>query len=316
MTALSAPNQPARPGASRRGATWMRRIGSLAVTMALIVLGLGAGLWLGSPASADTGDIQVHMDDDTPGVFSTSTPKKLLDMSALAPGGSVSGHMLVLDASNSDGTSKVDSITLMAMGVTYGDTCPLPAADCLAASHKLAEKLSFEIVTSGPGNTGTSTTTLAALETDGVVIGSGMGNSNTLDVTVTASLDKTVGNDVQYGSVTFNLGLALVSASVTTGGGDNNPTDNTVGGIAGGDVSGNQGNAGTPEVAGEHQELPPDNVIAQGSGTAGGKDILVLGENQSALPNTGVPVASLLALGGGVLLVGLGLLWAARRHGA
>lgn len=311
MTALGTSIRTQGPrGAGRRGA-WMRRIGGVAVTMALIVLGLGAGLWLGSPASAESGDLEVDMGD---GSFVTSTSTKLLDISALAPGGSVNGHMRVRDASGHDGTDFVDAITLMAVGVSYGDTCPLAtSAECLAASHALAEKLSFKIVVTGTGGTGTSTTDLTSLTDVGVDIGSGMVHGNTLDVTVTVSLDKGVGNDVQYGSVSFAMALGLRSSEPGSG------SDTTPGDTGGGSVpAAIAGGAGPslPEVASENQDLGPDNVGSPGANPADGKDILVLGENKSELPNTGVPVASLLAVGGAVLAAGLALLLAGRRRSA
>jgi LPXTG-motif cell wall-anchored protein len=312
MTPLGTSISPLQPrGASHHGA-WMRRIGGAAVTMALVVLGLGAGLWLGSPASAATGDIEVDMGD---GIFVTSTPTKLLDSSALAPGGSVRGHMMVRDASDHDGSDFVDAITLMAVGVSYGDTCPLlTSADCSAASHALADKLSFGIAASGAGGTGTSTADLTSLTDVGVDIGSGMVHGNTLDVTVTVSLDKAVGNDVQYGSVMFNLALGLSSTTPEPSDGTtlHGRPDSDAGPAA---VAGGAGPS-LPEVASENQELGPDDVGSPGASSVGGKDILVLGESKSELPNTGMPAASLLAVGGAVLAAGLALVFAGRRRSA
>lgn len=319
MTALGTPVQPQQARAPRRGGAWMRRIGGVAVTMALVVLGLGAGLWLGSPASAATGSIEVDMGDGSGYVTGTAT--KLLDMSALAPGGSVSGDMKVRDASGNDAASPV-AVVLMAVGVTYGDTCALTKAECLAASTALAGKLSFDISsTAEAGSLGhgipSTGVTLKMLTEDGVVIGDGMVDPDTLEVTVTASLDfGSTGNEVQYGSVTFNLALGLMPSEP---GSDGDPgtgdTTETVGGDTGPVVvgGGGAGTPGAPEVASENQELPPDQVVNQGPGVAE-DDIIVLGESKSELPNTGVPVVSMLTVGGGVLLVGLALLYAARRR--
>src|SRR5690606_9363661 len=181
------------------------------------------------------------------GSFVTSTSTKLLDISALAPGGSVSGHMRVRDASGHDGTDFVDAITLMAVSVDYGERCPLPtSAECLAASHSLAEKLSFKIVVTGTGGTGTSTTDLTSLTDVGVAIGNGMIHGNTLDVTVTVSLDKSVGNDVQYGSVSFAMALDLTPSEPQSGG-DTEPGDSSDG-SAPAAIAGGAGPA-APEVA-------------------------------------------------------------------
>src|SRR5690606_22050383 len=131
--------------------------------------------------------------------------------------------------------------------------------------------------------------------------------------TVTVSLDKRIGNDVQYGSVSFNMALGLTPSEPRSRG-DTEPGD-TSGGSAPAAIVGGAGPA-APEVASENQDLGPDNGGGPGANSADGKDILVLGENQSELPNTGVPVASLLSLGGAVLAAGLALLLAGRRRSA
>jgi LPXTG-motif cell wall-anchored protein len=321
MTAPQAVGQQLRSRGRRPGA-WLRRIGGAAVTMALIVLGLGAGLWLGSPASAAPGSIQVDMGD---GNFVSSTSSTLLDIAALAPGGSVTGTMKVRDTSGNDGAHRRDAIKLRALGVALGDSCPLPSKQsCREASRALGDQISFTISSTGAGGTGASTTTLKTLDSRGVVLGLGMVDQDTLTVTVTASLDfEAVGDDVQYGSVAFDLALELTSSGNGSGNGaDGGPEDLTGrGGAAGG--AGSSGDAigpgdavapGAPQVAGENRELPPGEATDRGSDA--GKNILVLGENRSELPNTGVPVAPMLAVGGGVLLVGLGLLYAARRRAA
>lgn len=321
MTAPESPAQSLQPRDSRRRAAWLRRIGGVAVTMALIVLGLGAGLWLGSPASAAPGSLQVDMGD---GHFVSRTSAKLLDISALAPGGSVTGTMKVRDTSGNDGSHHGDTIKLKAQQVTYSDSCPLPSKQqCRTASRALGNRIAFTVSSGGTGGTGTSTTTLKALDSRGAVLGTGMVDQGMLTVTVTASLDfDAVGNDVQYGSVRFDLALELTGSGNGTAGGtgdDDGPSGR--GGASGG--AGSPGDTvdsdgagahGVPQVAGEQRELPPGNATDR-DGNAG-TNFLVLGENRSELPNTGVPIASMLAIGGGVLLGGLGMLWAARRRRA
>jgi LPXTG-motif cell wall-anchored protein len=255
----------------------------------------------------------------------SSTSTKLLDISELAPGGSVTGTMKVRDTSGNDGSHHGDTIKLRSMHVTYDDSCPLASKQsCRTASRALGDRISFTVSSSGAGGTGASTTTLNKLGGPGVVIGRDMVDQDTLTVTVIASLDfEAVGNEVQYGSVAFDLALELTGLGNGSGNGaDGGPEDLTGrGGAAGG--SGSSGDAiapgdadapGAPQVAGENRELPSGNATDR-DGDAG-TNILVLGENRSELPSTGVPVAPMLAIGGGVLMAGLGLLWAARRHRA
>jgi hypothetical protein len=267
-------------------------------------------MWLGSPASAAPGSIQVDMGD---GQFVSSTSAKLMNISALAPGGSVTGTMKVRDTSGNDGAHHRDAIKLKALHVTYGDSCPLLRAECRAASRALGEQISFTVSSFGAGGTGTSITTLRALGSGGAVLGTGMADQDTLTVAVTAALDfDAVGNDVQYGSVAFDLALELTGAGNGSGSGAATSGDNA---STGQGSARNADTSGVPHVAGEQQELSPGSATDNGV-DAGSGDILVLGESRSSLSNTGVPVASLLALGGGVLVAGLGLLWAARRHRA
>lgn len=311
MTAPSTPvASPQQRGA--RGEAWLRRTGGIAVTVAMIVLGLGAGLWLGSPASAATGSIQVDMGD---GHFVSSTSRELLNVSALAPGGSVTGTMTVRDTSGNDGSHRGDTITLRALHVTYGDSCPLLRAECRAASRALGAQISFTVAADGPRGTGTSPSTLKSLGSRGAVIGTDMVDQDTLTVTVTATLDfDAVGNEVQYGSVAFDLALELTGSAGEPGNnGAAGVGDASAGPIGSGTVA-PAVRPGAPEVAGEERQLAPDNA-ANRSGDAD-DDILVLGESTSSLPDTGVPVAPMFAIGGGALIAGLGLLWAARRRTA
>jgi LPXTG-motif cell wall-anchored protein len=285
----------------------MRRIGGLAVTMALIVLGLGAGLWLGTPASAATPPIQVDMHDGSGYVTSTST--SLLDVSALAPGGSASGTMDVKDDSgNAAGSGSTDTITLTMVDVTTADGKVAGAGDALR------DALRFTVSVTGAGTIPSHGVLTLADLVSGVTLASGLVNGDVLHVSATASLPAGVGNEVQYGKVGFNLALDLTSTSADGGG---SGTDGSPGGVANGSIgnavgaAGGQGTPGTPEVAGEHQELP-----ARNSDSSTGGNVLVLGENKSELPNTGVPVVSMLVVGGGVLIAGLAPLYAARRRTA
>ncbi len=305
MTALGAHVRSVKPSRPPRS-TRMRRLGGIAVTMALIVLGLGAGLWLGSPAGAATPPIRVDMGDGAGFVASTSAT--LLDVSALAPGGIASGSMNVLDNSDHDpGSATTDTITLLMTDVATagGPTNP-------GAGVALKNALRFTVTVTGPAGSmpvhGALTT--ADLQT-GIVLASGLARGDILAVAATASLPSSVGNEVQYGRFGFDLALDLTSAA--PGGASDSVGSNgaSAGSVDDAGAVGKQVNEGTPEVAAEHQELPPGEVE---NGSPDDHNVLVLGENKSSLPNTGVPVVSLIAVGGVVLLIGIGLLRASRHR--
>jgi len=311
MTALEAHNRPVESGRPRRSTRWMRRFGGIAVTMALIALGLGAGLWLGSPAGAATPPMRVDMGDGAG--FVASTDVALLDVSALAPGGSASGTMKVLDDSDHHpGSTMTDTVTLLMTDVTTTDGASGRPSNP-GAGAALMNALRFTVTVTGTAGSIPVRGTLTAADLQaGLILASGLLHGDILSVSATASLPTSVGNEVQYGRFGFDLALELTS--VTPGGTDPGGRGGASAGSAGrGGAVGNPVGEGAPDVAAEHQELPTGN---SGTRSPDDRSILVLGENKTSLPHTGVPVVSLIGVGGVVLVVGLGLLWASRRRNA
>lgn len=285
----------------------LRQLGAGMTTLALIALGLGAGLWFGSPAAAATPPIQVDMHDG--GGFVTSTGTPLLDVAALAPGGSVAGSMDVLDDSDyAAGSGYSDTISLTLVSLVTTDGGPAGGPVNIGSGAALAGALQFTVTVIGPGTIPAHGTLSVAQLQAGITLASGLINGNTLAVSATAALPSSLGNEAQYGQVSFRLAVELSSDPVNGGGGPGPGVPGTPGGT--GDTGDNGG----------QDNVTPPQIDVEGTGneeTAGGDqtgtDIIVLGENKDDLGYTGLPLALLLTVGGGVLVAGVALMFAGRR---
>lgn len=295
------------PRRARRPRRVLRGLGSVLCVLALTMLGLGAGLWLGSPASAATPPLEVDMYDGLGFVSSTATP--LLTVGGLAPGGSVAGEMQVKDVSgNTAASGSVDAISLRIINTTATDGGPAGKPPVVGSGSALQAALTFEVqVFAVPSGTllRQSTESVASLgAAAGVPLAAGLLDGQIVKVRVTAALPDGlpgVDNPFQYGKFAFDLELALTSAATPTGGG---------GGAGGGDNAVVLTTPSSIEVLDTASTAPDDENVAV---RPGGDNVIVLGENQEALPNTGVPVASMLIIGGGVLAIGIVVLLLTRR---
>lgn len=320
-------------GTPRRG-DWLRRIGSGCVVLALTMLGIGAGLWLGSPASAATPPLKVDMGD---GVFTDTPAIPLLSIASLAPGGKISGSMTVRDDSDSTaGTGLSDSIALGILdGWTTGSTCPASAPPaCAGSGDALKDALVFTLsVQQGA----TVLIDAQALTADqliaGVTLATRVIAPTDLRVTLDAALpdrDPAADNLLQYGTFAFSFGLAVTPTADPDNGPDvDTPTDpgdtDAAAGPEGGSTSGAQpgadaGGGSISDADGSIDVLGASGEQAGGStGSAGpfnpeNPDILVLGQSQEALGYTGAPITIFLVSGLTVLATGLVLVAVGRRR--
>jgi len=265
--------------------TVLRRSGSAAVVLGLVGLGLAAGLAFGVPAHA-TGSttIQVKMAGQT--AFSNTAPTPLLDVSDLAPGGSVSGAMQVRDASDTDAGSGVeDTLILTMVNVQAGDECPGGGATCDGSGESLADALQFTVYVTDPSTGATilqSPESLASLQ-DGVTLASNLAGGSVIAVQLTAALPREVGNGLQYGALGFDLQLGLI----------------TVAGESSSTASGTSTSAGSD---------PGSSGSTSGPETGTPSDVLVIGKDGDSLSYTGVPVAVLAAIAAALLAAGFVLL--------
>lgn len=319
---------PARP--RRR---LLRRIGSALTVLSLPLFGFAAGLILTTPASAAANNnILIDMGSG----FAQTTSDPLLNVSRLAPGGTVTGTMQLQDVSGHTGSSGVtDTIHLMLINPVFETDCTSTgksAAECEAASRALADAIEFTFTVTGAGTPGAAGPFgYANLQGAGIPLASGLVHNDIIEVTAAASLDfGNVGNEVADGGFGFNLALGLTSTEPPNTGGPgtdpgadpNDPTDpNDPGGTTPDGADPDDIDPG-PEVEGTSEALPgtgSNNVNAGNGGSAAGSpdsdNITVLGQ-QDSLASTGVPVILLVSIGGATLLVGAALLIATRRRTA
>lgn len=190
---------------------------------ALVVLGLLAGAAAGlafvpsARGAAAPIQVAVHPSSNAPS-FSSGATQPLLDtrgLSALGPGGSVSGVMAVRNDSGD-----VGALTLVLANL---DDCPSGSpAGCAGAGAALADALRFTVdVAAGPFGAARSVTrvseqTIAQLQS-GVPLATNLADGGIRWVRLTAALPpETTADAAQFGAIAFDLQLELAGVAGQT----------------------------------------------------------------------------------------------------
>ncbi len=194
------------------------RIVRLLVVLALLVTGVVAGLIadvvLSTSARAAGSPIQIAVHPGNSPRFTGGATTPLLDtraLSALAPGGSVSGVMAVRNDSGDTGT--------LSLAVVNLTDCPGAASDgCAAAGAALADALRFDVAVStspfaaGGASTQSTGRSTAGLQT-GLTLATNLPAGAVRWVRVTAALPPGVGDAAQFGAIGFDLQLGLAGVA-------------------------------------------------------------------------------------------------------
>jgi hypothetical protein len=271
--------------------TVLRRSGSVAIVAGLVGLGLAAGLAFGAPAHA-TGSTFIEVKMPGQAAYASTAPTPLLNVANLTPGGSVSGTMQVRDASETQqGSGTEDSLVLAMINVQTGHACSDSGQACAGSDESLSDALRFTLQVNDPTSGATllrSPETVGSLQ-DGVMLASNLSGGSEISVQLTASLPPDVGNDVEYGTLGFDLQLGLITVA-----GESSSTGSSTSASSAGRSPGSGGSTSGP-----------------GTGTTP-TDTLVIGKGGGSLSYTGLPLGVMASIAAGLLGAGLVLVLAGR----